>query len=134
MRESLDNLSTNGEEIMMWRARRLKQIADANQPAFGSTTGTEWWLADASSKNEPSQNVSPAPAPAATESKTDDYFIAMSSAMSSTPDPVASADEKNVADSVLGEFQRPAAPIAREESKEERLTWDAKSCCFVACM
>jgi hypothetical protein len=125
---------------MMWRARRLKQIAEANQPAFGSTTGSEWWLADASSKKETQQSVSPAPLakPAAQESKTDEYFIAMSSTMSSasssTPAPVASADEKNVANSVWGDFQRAAAPIAREESKEERLTWDAKSCCFVACM
>jgi hypothetical protein len=126
---------------MMWRARRLKQIADANQPAFASTTGTEWWLADASSKNEPSQSVPPAPSakPAAAESKTDEYFIAMSSTMSSTssatPAQAASADDTKAAGSVWSDFQRTQeAPVAREERREERLTWDAKSCCFVACM
>jgi hypothetical protein len=121
---------------MMWRARRLKQIAEANQPAFGSTTGSEWWLADASSKNNPPQSVSPAPSakPAAQESKTDEYFIAMSSTMSSTPAPVASADGKKSADSAWSDFLKPATPVARAEAKEERLTWDAKSCCFVACM
>ena len=32
---------------MMGRSRRLKEIADSNIPAFSSTTGAEWWLAEA---------------------------------------------------------------------------------------
>jgi hypothetical protein len=119
---------------MMWRARRLKQIAEANQPVFVSTTGTHWWLADAPSKHEPSQSVSPAPAVAVAESKPDEYFIAISSKMSSTSDRVASVDEKKGADSVWSDFQKSAPPIVRADANEERLTWDAKSCCFVACM
>ncbi|MGB6690895.1 MAG: hypothetical protein WBE76_23930 [Terracidiphilus sp.] len=119
---------------MMWRARRLKQIAEANQPVFTSTSGTHWWLADAPGKQEPSQSVSPAPAIAVSESKPDEYFIAMSSALGSPRDAVASADGKKGADSEWSDFQKPAAPMARADANEERLTWDAKSCCFVACM
>ena len=37
----------------MSRARRLSEIAKANQPVFSSTNGTQWWLADPSSKTEP---------------------------------------------------------------------------------
>jgi hypothetical protein len=35
----------------MSRARRLSEIAKANQPVFDST-GNQWWLADASAKKE----------------------------------------------------------------------------------
>ena len=118
----------------MWRARRLKEIAEANQPAFVSTTGTHWWLAEAPSKNERSQSVSPAPAIAVSESKPDEYFIAMSSAMGSARDVVASADEKRSADPVRSALQEIALPTVPAGAKEEHLTWDAKSCCFVACM
>jgi hypothetical protein len=37
----------------MSRARRLSEIAKANQPVFSSTNGTQWWLADPSPKNDP---------------------------------------------------------------------------------
>jgi hypothetical protein len=37
----------------MSRARRLSEIAKANQPVFSSTNGTQWWLADPSSKSDP---------------------------------------------------------------------------------
>ena len=39
----------------MSRARRLAEIAKANQPAFNSDNGTQWWLADPSAKKDPSQ-------------------------------------------------------------------------------
>lgn len=35
----------------MSRARRLSEIAKANQPVFDAT-GNQWWLADASAKKE----------------------------------------------------------------------------------
>lgn len=47
----------------MSRARRLSEIAKANQPVFSSTNGTQWWLADPSSKPEPE----PAPPPGTPE-------------------------------------------------------------------
>lgn len=37
----------------MSRARRLAEIAKANQPAFTSESGDHWWLADPSVKPEP---------------------------------------------------------------------------------
>jgi hypothetical protein len=122
---------------MMWRARRLKEIAEANQPAFVSTSGTHWWLAEPQSKHEAQQSVPAAPAKAVSESKPDEYFIAMSSALGAATDPTrdaaASAPENGAADSLKDTpqqstlFTRPAA------AREEHLTWDAKSCSFVAC-
>jgi hypothetical protein len=37
----------------MSRARRLSEIAKANQPVFESTNGSHWWLADPSAKSDP---------------------------------------------------------------------------------
>ncbi len=37
----------------MSRARRLAEIAKANQPAFSSESAMDWWLADAAPKPEP---------------------------------------------------------------------------------
>jgi len=47
----------------MSRARRLSEIAKANQPVFDSS-GNQWWLADPSAKKEqpaPQSNSSAAP-------------------------------------------------------------------------
>jgi hypothetical protein len=49
---------------MFGHARRLKAIADANKPAFASTPGTEWWLAETPSHIEPSDTAPPAPSAA----------------------------------------------------------------------
>ncbi len=51
----------------MSRSRRLSEIAKANQPVFGSANGTQWWLADPSSKGDPepappSNDLEPQPA------------------------------------------------------------------------
>jgi hypothetical protein len=124
---------------MMWRARRLKEIAEANQPAFVSTTGTHWWLADVPSKPEPQQSVSPAPAAAASESKpvseskSDEYFIALSSAADAKRAAAARAAEETIADSVSNSMQESVRFERTADAKEESLMWDAKSCCFVAC-
>ncbi len=52
----------------MSRARRLSEIAKANQPVFSSTNGSHWWLADPSPKGDPesappSKDPEPQPAP-----------------------------------------------------------------------
>ena len=51
----------------MSRARKLSEIAKANQTVFSSTNGTQWWLADPSAKNDPepappSEHPEPQPA------------------------------------------------------------------------
>jgi len=48
----------------MSRARRLAEIAKANEPAF---SGTQWWLADPSAKSDPDSPPAPPEPPKAAE-------------------------------------------------------------------
>ena len=56
---------------MMGRTRRLKEIAESNKPAFSTTTGTEWWLAEAPCVHESAPVDSQEKQPEATELKRD---------------------------------------------------------------
>jgi hypothetical protein len=113
----------------MWRERRLKEIAESNQPAFASTSGMYWWLAEAPSKQEPSNSVSQLPAMAISERKQDASLLAMGS----TRSVAVSAEETTGADPIREDFKQ-AVRIGTADKYEERLSWDVKSCSFVACM
>lgn len=114
----------------MWHARRIKEIAESNQPVFASTSGMQWWLAEAPSKQEPSNSVSQVPAMAASERKPHASLFAAGSTCFATP----GADEKRGADPAGSDLQEAAPRATKADRYEERLTWDVKTCSFVACM
>jgi hypothetical protein len=69
----------------MSRARRLSEIAKANQPVFDST-GNQWWLADPSAKKE--QQAIPQPdSPAAPEPEPEPIAVAASVVASQNGNP-----------------------------------------------
>jgi hypothetical protein len=123
------------QEQSMRRARRLKQIADSFRPAFESTTGTHWWLADVQSKPEPVLPASFAmtsttPAPASVRASSGESATSPALAHSfecGTPglrvaaashvEPIASLDDG------------PTYSFA--DTFEEKLTWDSRASCFV---
>lgn len=122
---------------MMGRARRLKEIADANQPAFDLTKGTLWWLEETPNnprRTQPRQPQKPVltsqqevitpslpavqPLPAVQET------VAMAEA--------ATASVQTGSGDALSEFWRKDEPeSAKPEPKEKKMTWDEKACCFV---
>jgi|HubBroStandDraft_2_1064218.scaffolds.fasta_scaffold1302406_1 hypothetical protein len=55
----------------MASSSRLKEIAESNKPAFSSTTGVEWWLAEAPSVHESAPAAAQEKQPEATELKRD---------------------------------------------------------------
>lgn len=114
----------------MWHARRIKEIAESNQPVFASTSGMQWWLAEAPSKQEPSNCVSQTPALAVSDRKPQASFLAAGS----TCFAATGADEKRGADFVGSDLQDAAPRVVKADRYEERLTWDVKTCSFVACM
>jgi hypothetical protein len=83
----------------MSRARRLSEIAKANEPVFDST-GNQWWLADASAKKEqqtipqPDSPAVPEPEPVAVAASASGVALQngnphISSANGAAPAPVA---------------------------------------------
>jgi hypothetical protein len=114
----------------MWHARRIKEIAESNQPAFASDSGMQWWLAEAPSKQEPSKSVSRAPGMVVSDRKPHASLVAADSMFHAA----AGADEKESADLAGSDLQDAAPRVMKADRYEDRLTWDVKSCSFVACM
>jgi hypothetical protein len=127
----------------MWRARRLKEIADSNQPAFDSSNGAFWWLAGGS--NESTVSVSDAPASPATvvpavdpvvtpQSGTPMSFNAVSEMTSSQKysdlDVLTALIESVATDPAPAVVEDAPAPVPTGR-REKDLTWDAKCGCFV---
>ena len=137
----------------MFRARRDRQIAEANQNVFSSDAGVEWWLAEpkaqqlpaqAATKNKPAANQSLAAAVSLPQpERPSTAVVRPSEEIGSGLQPAASHAAHDAA---------PREQVALEESRwapksedggvpdssrtfdgdGDNLTWDAKVGCFVA--
>jgi hypothetical protein len=79
----------------MSRARRLSEIAKANQPVFDSTNGTQWWLADPTPKSDP-QPIPPSADPEPKPAKAHQAAVALHETQ-----PENSAEQSSAPTSVL---------------------------------
>jgi len=113
---------------MLGRARRLKEIADSNQPAFDLTQGTQWWLEEASNKPNRSQSAS---SPSSGQAVQPDLNVSRLQ-IAETP---SAAKEVSDAQVPLSDYWRTSEPESpKPESSEkpnDRLAWDPKAACFV---
>jgi hypothetical protein len=109
----------------MLRARRLKQIAEANQSVFAATTETEWWLEEAPTSGKSSQAV-PAGEP---KNASPRQAEAASKVESVSPAVQEQEPAAKSAYSVLSFLRKAEATNDRQEKDE--MTWDPKRACFV---
>jgi hypothetical protein len=110
----------------MWRAKRIKEIAEANQPAFASTNAMEWWL-DPGPEQHSALIAEPQPV-------ADVQFVA-----DARPVPALPALKAEVVESVREPellAVAAAAPVSsapvKTSSAAGELTWDPRACCFVS--
>ena len=117
-----------GKKLMIGRARRLKEIAEANTSAFASNTGTEWWLAEAPTQYEPSKAVAPAKPLDACRLESGTASL-RGAEVENTPDsePVALA-----AGSAPTYAFESVSPVQSRKADRDAVTWDPKACCFVS--
>jgi hypothetical protein len=111
----------------MLRARRLKQIAESNQPAFTSTNGDHWWLADVPTRVEPVASV-PSAKPVELMQTKPSEVTRPALAVSEVP---ASEPAEETEEPSYNYLQHSAPRESRKTASEEALTWDTNSCCFV---
>ena len=111
----------------MFRARRLKAIAEANQPVFESAAGTQWWLAEVAAKDEAPVSASKAaPVPVPQQRQAAPAEIAQKSQIVDAPEPKPEAETYAYA------FANEKAQNEKSDAGSgERLSWDAQNCCFV---
>jgi hypothetical protein len=114
---------------MIWRARRLKEIADSNKPAFASTTGMEWWLAEAPAKSKRSLPA----APVIPMQAFDFAPAAISAATRAEKSNLAACEAESINSLQIEDFLlKKQAPVVAVGTLEPRLTWDPHTGSFVA--
>jgi hypothetical protein len=119
----------------MWRARRLKLIADSFRPAFESTTGTQWWLAEVETSPEAAQPISTAAASTAPALAS----VQVSSAESATSRTLPCSPKCTAPDAIALATPYAGQDASQDEGPtysfadtfEEKLTWDSRACCFI---
>jgi hypothetical protein len=127
----------------MWRARRLKEIADSNQPAFNSNDGAYWWLAGGNTvaaapvSEAPASPLADLPAvqPVVTSQPDAPTSFNACSEMSSPQnnsnlDVLTALIESVAADPAPAVVEDRPAPIPSLR-REKELAWDSKIGCFV---
>jgi len=107
----------------MASARRLKEIAEANNAAF-SETGTEWWLAEAPCVHD-------APAAPETSSKKPSDRKQDACVKAAAEQTKAVADVEEPAAQRTYSFNWLQTERKPEKSFEKSLVWDTQNSCFV---
>lgn len=117
----------------MFRANRLKQIAEANQNVFSSNSDAQWWLAEATPKAAPAKSAAP------TKSDATPLPAQPLDLKAEAPMPVERRIERPAPEpqyvplvelsSVQAGEETPAADS--RSAFDDDLVWDAKAGCFV---